>query len=56
MGTVSLPETHLLEVVKGSEDNVMATSDQADSGQQLQHECLCPAETQGMRGHGHGAA
>lgn len=56
MGTVSLLETHLLEVVKGSEDNVMATSDQADSGQQLQHERLGPAETQGMRGHGHGAA
>lgn len=47
MGTLSLLETHLLEVVKGSEDNVMATSDQADSSQQLQHEGLCPVGTQG---------
>lgn len=43
-----LLETHLLEVVKGSEDNVMATSDQADSSQQLQHERLRPAGTKGM--------
>lgn len=55
-GRVSLPETHLLEVVKGSKDNVMATSDQADGSQQLQHERLGPAEAQDMRGRGHGAA
>lgn len=42
---VSLLGTHLLEVVKGSQDDVVATSDQADSGQQLQHQSLGPAET-----------
>lgn len=43
---VSLLGTHLLEVVKGSQDDVVATSDQADSGQQLQHQSLGPAETE----------
>lgn len=52
----SLLGTHLLEVVEGGQDNVMATSDQADSGQQLQHQCLGPAETWGKGGQGHGAS
>lgn len=42
---VSPLRSHLLEVVKGSQDDVVATSDQADSGQQLQHQSLGPAET-----------
>lgn len=42
---VSLLGTHLLEVVEGSQDDVVATSDQADSSQQLQHQSLGPAET-----------
>lgn len=42
---VSLLGSHLLEVVEGSQDDVVATSDQADSGQQLQHQSLGPAET-----------
>ena len=49
----SLLGTHLLEVVKGGQDDVVATSDQADSGQQLQHQRLGPAETRGVRGRGH---
>lgn len=48
----SLLGTHLLEVVKGGQDDVVATSDQADGGQQLQHQRLGPVETQGARGSG----
>lgn len=51
---VSLLWTHLLEVVEGSQDDVMATSDKADGSQQLQHQCLGPAETRGARVQGHG--
>ena len=47
---VSLLGTHLLEVVKGSQDDVVATSDQADSGQQLQHQSLGSAGPHGVRG------
>lgn len=46
---MSLLGTHLLEVVKGSQDDVVAASDQADSGQQLQHQSLGPAGTCGVR-------
>lgn len=49
---VSLLGTHLLEVVKGSQNDVVAASDQADSSQQLQHQSLGPAGTRGVRGLG----